>query len=30
MQLKSVQYDKPHFSHAGQCGIGEALSLIHI
>src|SRR5256885_1371076 len=24
MQLKSVQYDKPHFSHAGQCGIGEA------
>lgn len=24
MQLKSVQYDKPHFPIAGQCGIGEA------
>ncbi|MEJ8294737.1 quinolinate synthase NadA [Delftia tsuruhatensis] len=28
MQLKSVQYDKPHFSHAGQCGIGEAWARI--
>ncbi|CAB5704320.1 Quinolinate synthase A [Delftia tsuruhatensis] len=24
MQLKSVQYDKPQFPIAGQCGIGEA------